>query len=301
MSNVRLAITRRHIIRAAVFLAGAAAVAAMVWTIVVNFPDDPLGHRRRGDRLFTLGLLAVGFAGLLAVPGAILTMAFLRWPRAWLRKSYYTVLFLLVVANLLIFTTGGSRYVMILCWDCRLEVWWLQTIVPASVFVAVAPLVWSMQGPRIGLHADRVAGFLRRQTQSLVHEPAQGTRGPRTTPWLAAAPWLYWILARLMTAAHPTPGDVMYVVLPASYVAAYVMTLIATPLLGYRVFRDARQMSRMQKAWSLAGFAAGLACYALLVDPLPFFGNRRARSLIVDVTASRGSSGCDTSTRPGDT
>ncbi len=60
----------------------------------------------------------------------------------------------------------------------------------------------------------------------------------------------------------------MYVVLPVSYVAAFVITLIATPLIGYRVFRDARQMSRMQKAWSLAGFAAGLACYEFVVSSL---------------------------------
>jgi hypothetical protein len=91
------------------------------------------------------------------------------------------------------------------------------------------------------------------------------------TLWLAAAPWLFWIFGHLMTVAHPTPGDVMFVVLPASYVAAFVITLIATPLLGYRVFRDARQMSRMQKAWSLAGFAAGLACYAYVVDSLLIF------------------------------
>ena len=276
MANVRLAITRGHIIRAAVFLAGAAAVAAVPWAIVVGLGTDAgIGGRSRNDQVFTLGVLAVGFAGLLAVPGAILTMAFLRWPRAWLRKSYYTVLFLLVVANLLIFTTDGWRWVMILCWDCRLEMWWSQTIVPASVFVAVAPLVRSMLGPRMGLpadHYDRVAGFPRRLAQSLLHEPAQGTRVRRATLWLAAAPWLFWILARLMIAANgPTVGDVMFVVLPASYVAAFVLTLIATPLLGYRVFRDARQMSRLQKAWSLAGFAAGLACYAYVVDSWLFW------------------------------
>jgi hypothetical protein len=85
--------------------------------------------------------------------------------------------------------------------------------------------------------------------------------------WLAAAPWLFWILARLMIADHgPTVGDAMFVVLPVSYVAAFLLTLIATPLIGYRVFRDARQMSRMQKAWSLAGFAAGAACYAYVAS-----------------------------------
>ena len=175
----------------------------MVWTIVANFPDDPHGHGRRDDRLFTLGVFAFGFAGLLAVPGAVLTIAFLRWPRAWLRMSYYTVLFLIVVANMLMFTTGGWRYAMRLCWDCRLEVWWSQTIVPASVFVAAAPLVRSMLGPRIGSQADQVAGFLHRLAQSLLHEPARGARVPRATLWLAAAPWLFWILAQLMTA--PTP------------------------------------------------------------------------------------------------
>ena len=71
-----------------------------------------------------------------------------------------------------------------------------------------------------------------------------------------------------MTMPGPAMGDVMFVVLPVSYVAAFVITLIATPLVGYRVFRDARQMSRMQKAWSLAGFAAGLACYAYVASAL---------------------------------
>ncbi len=68
-----------------------------------------------------------------------------------------------------------------------------------------------------------------------------------------------------MTMAY---GDVMFVVLPVSYLAAYGITLIATPLIGYRVVRDARQMSRLQKAWSLSGFAAGLACYALIASSL---------------------------------
>jgi hypothetical protein len=98
MSNVRLAITRRHIIRAAVFLAGAAAVAGVLWAIVVGLgTDEGVGGRGRDDQVFALGVLALGFAGLLAVPGAVLTIAFLRWPRAWLRQSYYTMLFLLVI------------------------------------------------------------------------------------------------------------------------------------------------------------------------------------------------------------
>ena len=245
----------------------------MLWTIVANFGNEQaVGRLRRDDRLFSLGILALGFAGLLAVPGAILTIAFLRWPRAWLRKSYYTVLFLLVVANLLIFAADGWRYAIFFCWNCGLERWFYQTIVPASVFVAVAPLVNSMRGPRIALQADhhtRDAGFLRRLAQSLLHEPAQGTRVRRATLWLAAAPWLFWIFGQLMLAAEGRGvGDVMFVVLPASYVAAFVITLITTPLLGYRVFRDARQMSRLQKAWSLAGFAAGLACYAHVASSL---------------------------------
>ena len=60
----------------------------------------------------------------------------------------------------------------------------------------------------------------------------------------------------------------MFVVLPVSYVAAFGITLIATLVIGYRVFRDARQMSRMQKAWSVAGFAAGLSCYAWYASSL---------------------------------
>jgi hypothetical protein len=268
---MRLEFARRHIIRAAVFLGSAAAIAAVIWTIVANFSDEYTG--RRDDRLFFLSVFAFGFAGLLAVPGVVLTLAFLRWPRPWLRNVYYIVLFLLVVANVLIFTSDAWWYAAMFCWDCGFEAWWSQTIVPASVFVAVAPLVRSMLGPRTGSQADhRVAGFPRRLAQSLLHEPALGTTAPRTTAWLSAAPWLYWILAQLLTAdIRPTLGGMMFVVLPVSYVAAFVITLVATPLIGYRVFRDARQMSRMQKAWSLAGFAAGLACYAYVADWLRYF------------------------------
>lgn len=248
-------------------------MAAMLWTIVANFGnDEPLGRLRRDDRLFSLGLLAFGFAGLLAVPGAILTVAFLRWPRAWLRKSYYTVLFLIVVANLLIFTTEGWRWATLLCWDCGLEVWWTQTIVPASLFIALAPPVKFMLAPHIGPHVDgyvRDAVLrLRRVPESLLSEPPPGTRVPRATSWLAAAPWLFWLAAALMTAADGR--DVVSIVIPVGYVAAFVITLIVTPVLGYRVFRDARYLSRTQKAWSLAGLAAGLACYAFVASSLRY-------------------------------
>ena len=260
-------------IRAAVFLAGAAATAAMLWTIVANFGDEPFADLRRDNRLFSLGVLAFGLAGVLALPGVVLTSVFMRWPRVWLRRSYYTLLFLVVVANLLIFTTDAWRLVILFCWDCDLEVWWMQTIVPASLFIALAPPVKSLLAPHIGSQAEehaRDAGLLlRRVADSLLCKPAPGARAPRTTWWLATVPWLFWLAAAVMMNVRPV-GDVMLIVIPGSYVAAFVLTLIATPLLGYRVFRDARQMSRWQKVWSLAGLAAGLYLYASVASDLRY-------------------------------
>lgn len=163
--HLGLTTTRPRLIRAAVFLGFAAAIAATIWMMVMNFGNDvPVGRRMRDDRQLMLGVFALAFAGLLAVPGAVLTVAFLRWRRAWLRKSYDTVFFLLVVANLLIFSTGAPYVMFEFCWACDLESWWMQTTVPASVFVAIAPLVWSALSPRIAslpndYHPE--AGFLR--------------------------------------------------------------------------------------------------------------------------------------------
>ena len=142
-------ITRARLIRAAIFVGSAAAVAFIIWTIVANFDSGPAYGtlRRREERSFSLGVLALGFAGLLAVPGAAVTIAFLRWRYPWLRRLYYTVLFLLVVALVLNLAAGAPYLFWGFCWSCDWETWWVLTIVPASIFVAIAPLVWALVGP----------------------------------------------------------------------------------------------------------------------------------------------------------
>jgi len=48
-------------------------------------------------------------------------------------------LFLIVVANVLIFTTEARVFASMFCLVCGLEMWRTQTIVPASLFIAFAP------------------------------------------------------------------------------------------------------------------------------------------------------------------
>lgn len=66
--------------------------------------------------------------------------------------------------------------------------------------------------------------------------------------------------------ARPYCWNVWFVGLDAIHTAAFLLTLFATPLLGYRIVRDARQMSRVRKAWALAAFVAGHTYYAEVVS-----------------------------------
>jgi hypothetical protein len=50
----------------------------------------------------------------------------------------------------------------------------------------------------------------------------------------------------------------MSTVITGAYVAAFYATLIGTPVLGYLAVRYLRAMSRVTKAWTLAGLLAGV-------------------------------------------
>jgi hypothetical protein len=123
-----------------VFLAAALATAAILFAIVASDGSNPLAAPRRDDRLFGLGLLAFGFTSLIALPGVVLTFFYLRRPYGWIRGAYRVLLFLIVVAWMLNFITAARVFITrSVCWDCGLEAWSIQTVVPASLFIALCP------------------------------------------------------------------------------------------------------------------------------------------------------------------
>jgi hypothetical protein len=228
--------------------------------------------------VFWFGVLAVGFAGLIAVPGAVLTCFYLRRPYGWIRGSYRVLLFLIVVANVLIFTTGAPYIFWGFCWSCDLEVWWTQTIVPASLFIVLAPpanafLARYPGWQRTQQEIHRRAVLVRDATvESLFGKPAYGATFPRVTLWLAAAPWLSWLMGTLMLASEGRRfGSQILRVIPLVYAAAFFATLIVTPVLGYLAVRYLRDMPRAAKVWTLAGLLAGMKPYKDLAEAYLLF------------------------------
>jgi hypothetical protein len=165
----------------------------------------------------------------------------------------------------MLFLTSDARiFAWIFCWNCGLEAWWTQTIVPASLFVALAPPAkefltrfpaWHRAGQRVHRLRDGTV-------ESLFGTPVHAATFPRVTLWLAAVPWLYWLSGMLMVAIEGrAQGVPMRIVIPVVYVAAFVATLIVTPVLGYLAVRYLRAMPRLAKVWTLAGVLAGVTCY----------------------------------------
>jgi len=243
----------------------ALATAGLLFAIVANSGGDSLVPPRRDDRLDTLGVLAFGFAGLIALPGVVLTVFYLRRPDGWIRGAYRALLFLIVVANVLIFTTEARVFASMFCLVCGLEVWWTQTIVPASLFIAFAPPAkaflardpaWQTTQQR--LHRRTI--LLRDRTvESLFGKPVHAATFPRVTLWLAAVPCLYWLMGT--QSEGRMLGSQMSNLIPLAYVVAFFGTLIVTPVLGYLTVRYLRDMPRTARAWSLAGLLAGVRCY----------------------------------------
>ena len=247
-------------LRKTLLLAAALATAGLLYMAVAhNDGGAPLVPPRRDDRLATLGILAFGFAGLIAVPGAVLTFFYLRRPHGWLRAVYHVLLFLTVLTNVLVFATDARVFASMFCWSCGLEMWWTQTIVPASLYVVLAPPVASFLArepvwQRTQQRVQHRAVLLRDGvTDSLLSEPAPAATFPRVTLWLAAVPWLSLLAGRLML----TVGS-QILLIPIVYAAAFYATLIVTPVLGYLAVRHLRNMPGAAKVWILAGLLAGV-------------------------------------------
>ena len=258
----------RTVIRTAIFLVAALATAGLLFAIVARSDGgNPMVPPRRVDRLDALGVLAFGFAGLIALPGAVLTVFYLRRPYGWIRGLYRVLLFLIVVANVLIFTTEARFFASVFCLDCGLEVWWVQTIVPASLFIALAPpakafLARSPAGQTTQQSLHRRSIPLRDGTaKSSSGKPVHGASFPRVTLWLAGVPWLSFLMGALMLASQRgTLGSQLRTVIPVVYVAAFYAPLIVTPVLGYLTIRYLRDMPHAAKVWTLAGLLAGVWC-----------------------------------------
>ena len=233
------------------FLGAALATAGILFAIVATDGPNPLVPPRRVDRLTTLGFFAFVVAGGIAVPGVVLTFFYLRRRYGWIRGSYRVLLFLTVVANVLIFTT-----------DARVLG---PAIVPTSLFIALAPpastfLARYPAWQRTKQRLHRRAILLRDGTvQSMFGTPVHGATFPRVTLWLAAVPWLSWLMGTLTLAGGGrTLGGQISIVITVVYVAAFYATLIVTPVIGYLAVRYLRDMPGAAKVWTLAGLLAGV-------------------------------------------
>jgi hypothetical protein len=80
--------------------------------------------------------------------GVTLTLTYLRWPRPLTRRSYYVVLFLILVANVVLLATGGWRYTLTECKSCKSLAFWPKTVLLASLFIVIAPLAKGLTLPR---------------------------------------------------------------------------------------------------------------------------------------------------------
>ena len=85
------------------------------------------GELRREGSMHLLAILVLLYAGPLALVGVALTLTYLRWPRPLTRRSYYVVLFLILVANVVLLVTGGWRYALTKCGPCEGLVFWPKT------------------------------------------------------------------------------------------------------------------------------------------------------------------------------
>ena len=113
----------------AFFLAAVAAVSALLVLPLPDYEGLTGGERRHQDDLLSLAGLVLLFAGPLVLVGVPLTLTYLRWPRALTRRTYYLVLFLTLVANVVLVVTGGWRYALSeKCRPCELPVFWPKTV-----------------------------------------------------------------------------------------------------------------------------------------------------------------------------
>ena len=138
--------SRRGFLAPALFLAGVAALSALLVLPLPDYEGITGGEFRRQDVALSLAVLVLLFAGPLAFVGVPITLAYLRWPRPLTRRAYYVVLFLILVANVVLVVTGGWRYALTKCGECDAPVFWPKTVLLASLFIALAPLVKGLTG-----------------------------------------------------------------------------------------------------------------------------------------------------------
>lgn len=122
------------------FLAGVAALSALLVLPVPNYEGITGGELRHEGSLLLLAIIVLLLAGPLALVGVAATWAYLRRPRPLTRRFYYVVLFLILVANVVLVATGGWRYALTKCQPCAGPVFWPKTVLLASLFIVIAPL-----------------------------------------------------------------------------------------------------------------------------------------------------------------
>ena len=132
---------RRGFLAPVLFLAGVAAASALLVLPVPDYEGLTGGAGRHQDLLDSLAVIVLMLAGPLVLAGVPLTFAYLRWPRPLTRRVYYLVLFLVLVTNVVLVWTGGWRYGLTECRICESAAVWPKTVLLASIFIAIAPLV----------------------------------------------------------------------------------------------------------------------------------------------------------------
>ena len=125
------------------FLAGVAALSALLVLPVPDYEGITGGERRHEDSLLLVAIIVLLLAGPIALVGVAVTWAYLSRPRPLTRRAYYVMLFLILVANVVLVATGGWRYALTACRPCEGLVFWPKSVLLASLFVALAPLVKS--------------------------------------------------------------------------------------------------------------------------------------------------------------
>lgn len=115
-------------VKAFVFLTAVALTAAVLLALVQD------------DKYFYLAIGVFALSAPVALCGVVLTFAYLRWPRALIRYPYLIALFLILVANVVLVVTGGWRYALGECWMCGGPVVWSKALLPATLFIVIAPL-----------------------------------------------------------------------------------------------------------------------------------------------------------------
>jgi hypothetical protein len=123
-----------------VFLAGVAAVSALLVLPGPDYEGITGGELRHQGSLLRLAVLVLLAAGPLALVGVAVTWAYLSRPRPLTRRAYYVVLFLILVANVVLVATGGWRYALTECDVCEGPVFWPKTVLLFSLFIVLAPL-----------------------------------------------------------------------------------------------------------------------------------------------------------------